>query len=129
MFTRERFCRLMNALRERIRKQEEFLNKLDDVFPNAFEAIYNNFSDEFMINLIAEIMNDTGGYLNYYFYECNCKPFFISINNKEIEINDDVMLYNLIVLSIDEFIDKYSILMKDWLFFLIWYNIIIEERR
>lgn len=113
MFTRERFCRLMNALRKRIRKQEEFLNKLDGVFPNAFEAIYNNFSDEFMINLIAEIMNDTGGYLNYYFYECNCKPFFISIDNKKIEINDDVMLYNLIVLSIDEFIDKYSIFMED----------------
>ena len=37
----------------------------------------------------------------------------ILLDNKKIEINDDVMLYNLIVLSIDEFIDKYSIFMED----------------
>lgn len=112
MFTVERFCEIMTELRNRRERQLNFIDKLDEVFPSAFEPIYENFNDYFLISLVAEVMGDKD-ILEYYFYEKDCKPFSISIDGKEIEINSDVMLYDYIVLSLDGFIEKYSILFED----------------
>lgn len=92
----EQFNKIMNELVNKRHEREKWLDNLDKVLPNSFETIlqYDFFPEA--IKMLEMAMNDRDGWIDYFFYECECKPFTYEYEGKEYMICDNRDFYDLL---------------------------------
>ena len=95
--TKAEFHNIMERLIKKYKKSEEWADKVNDVFPGAFENIYENNFLDIIISFLIYIMHDTNEWIEYFIYEKNCEWFEYEINGKTIYVKSYDDLYNLIV--------------------------------
>ena len=101
VITKEMFIEIMTELVDRRNKLFEWVEKLDEVFPNAFESVFEHDFLEPYVKTLGKIMNDKENWLDCFIFENNCKPFTYRIGSgdytEEIMINTFEELFDLIV--------------------------------
>lgn len=90
------FIAVMNKFMKKREEREEWLNKLDEVFPNAWESILEKSYESLFVETLSAILNDNDNWLSYFLYDRDCKWFSYEDNGKEIEIDSFEKLYDLI---------------------------------
>lgn len=95
--TKAEFHNAMERFVERYKKSEEWIEKFNDVFPGAFDYIYENNFSEIAIDFLKYIMHDTAEWIEYFIYEKNCKWFEYEVDGETIYVKSYDDLYDLIV--------------------------------
>ncbi len=73
--TRSEFCHYMERLCETYKAQEVFVDKLNKVFPGAFEQIYDIDTTNLTVDILADLMEDKDEWIDFYVYEKHCDGF------------------------------------------------------
>lgn len=90
------FVKVMNGYMKKREENEAWLNDVEKVFSGAWEPIVQHNYEEFFINTLTDVMNDTDEWIKYFIWERDGNWFTCEVNGVEKEINCFAALYDLI---------------------------------
>lgn len=83
MITREQFKRFLGRYMFQHKANEEWINKVEAVFGNAWETIYEHDYHGLFVDMLVELMGDTAGWIPYFIYEKDGEWFDAYFTNNE----------------------------------------------
>ena len=110
MLTFEQFEKTMQSYLDQHRKNEEWIDKMNEVFAGAWESLYEHDYHTVFLDLFIEVMEDKDGWIPYFLYEVNGEEFDVYLHDyegtdKEVEtvvrIDSLRKLYDLITGAMD----------------------------
>lgn len=93
---KQEFLEVMNDFMKRRERREEWIDKLNELFPCAFEPICEMDSEPNFLSAMEIALNDTDKWLEYFLYECEANWFTITICGIPKTIDSYEKLYDLI---------------------------------
>lgn len=97
MMTFENFDNFMNKLIDKFKTAEDFYNKIDAALGNyACEPIIEHSGLYLAVQILAAAVGDKNGWVEYFFYEADMKPFTVEVDDRKIIISNNKDLYQLI---------------------------------
>lgn len=95
--TKAEFHNAMERLVDKYKKSEEWINKINDIFPGAFQSFYEHNFFDIIIEFLVYIVQDTNKWIEYFFYEKKCKWFEYEVDGEIKYVKSYEDLYDLIV--------------------------------
>lgn len=95
--TKAEFHDVMERLVKRYKESEEWIDKVNYVFPGAFKSIYEHDYLDIIIGFLIYIIQDTNKWIEYFFYEKKCKWFEYEVDGEIKYVKSYEDLYDLIV--------------------------------
>jgi hypothetical protein len=103
MISKELFCKTMREFKVCYKRRDEFLDKLDSVFPSAADQILNIGFDGVIFNLLNDLLEDKFNITEFFVYDSlfdfNRFNYFRLIKNKTdcVPVNSYEELYDYII--------------------------------
>ena len=99
MLDKDTFIKYMNEIIKQYDTIEELYECLDKFFGATCEGLISNImSVSLPIKILADAMNDTNGWIEYYIYESDCgrSTDEVFIDDKEIKLETPDDLWNIL---------------------------------
>lgn len=94
MLDKDTFIKYMNEIIDQYYVIEELYESIDKIFGISDGIISQAMSVSLPVKILADAMNDTSGWIEYYIYECDCGrstgEVFIDDEEVKLETLDDL---------------------------------------
>lgn len=92
------FVEYFNKVKEKVEKENEFLDAMNKYIGGIDTFLSDTSSTLLCIELLEELVGDTTSrWLEYYFFEKDCQPFSVEIDDESYHCDGTPLsLYNLI---------------------------------
>lgn len=95
--TKAEFHDVMERLVKRYKESEEWIDKVNDIFPDVFQNFYEHNFFDIIIGFLIYIIQDTNKWIEYFFYEKKCEWFEYEVDGETMYVKSYDDLYDLIV--------------------------------
>lgn len=105
MLDKDTFIRYMNEITDQYYVIEELYESIDKIFGISDGIISQVMSVSLPVKILADAMNDTNGWIEYYIYECDCgrngKDMIWENEDKPVPFCTVEDLWNVLTSNID----------------------------
>ena len=98
MLDKDTFINYMNEIIDQYDTVEELYESIDKIFGVGDGIISQVMSVSLPVKILADVMNDTGGWIEYYIYESDCghSTGEVFIDDEEIKLETPEDLWNIL---------------------------------